>query len=205
MRTIDIGTLRLEPQTVAHADEMFAALSDPAIYEYENEPPVSLEWLRNRFARLESRQSTDGRQQWLNWVIRPPTGELIGYVQATVLPDQSALIAYELNSRHWGRGLAFAATQGMMTELTEQYGVSSFAAVLKEKNWRSRRLLERLGFIQASPAACVNRSIDPGELLMLHKPGCVRRSNSSACCHADENARVISVLYGGRYLYDNRA
>jgi ribosomal-protein-alanine N-acetyltransferase len=38
MRVIQTGNLTLEPQTTAHAEEMFAVLSDPAIYEYENEP-----------------------------------------------------------------------------------------------------------------------------------------------------------------------
>src|SRR6267154_1901964 len=55
MRVIETGSLTLEPQTAAHAGEMFAVLSDPAIYEYENEPPPSLEWLRARFTKLESR------------------------------------------------------------------------------------------------------------------------------------------------------
>ena len=61
---------------------MFAVLSDRAIYEHENEPPPSLEWLRARFARLESRRSPNANEQWLNWVIRLPTSELAGYVQA---------------------------------------------------------------------------------------------------------------------------
>jgi hypothetical protein len=45
MRVIETGSLTLEPQTAAHAEEMFAVLSDPAIYEYENQPPPSLEWI----------------------------------------------------------------------------------------------------------------------------------------------------------------
>src|SRR5438132_522309 len=52
MHVIETGSLTLEPQTAAHAEEMFAVLSDPAIYEHENEPPPTLEWLRARFAQL---------------------------------------------------------------------------------------------------------------------------------------------------------
>jgi hypothetical protein len=63
MRVLETGALTLEPQTAAHAEEMFRVLSDPAIYEYENDPPASLEWLRARFERLESRRSPDGREQ----------------------------------------------------------------------------------------------------------------------------------------------
>src|ERR1700739_1257561 len=117
MRAIDAEGLTLEPQTVAHAEQMFVVLRDPAIYEYENRPPQSLEWLRERFTKLESRCSTDGKEQWLNWVIRLPTSELVGYVQATVHADGRAAIAYELCSAYWGRGLARKAVQAMLAEL----------------------------------------------------------------------------------------
>ena len=146
MRVIETGTFVLEPQVVAHAEEMFAVLSDPAIYEYENEPPRSVQELRERFAWLESRRSPDGEQQWLNWVIRVPSGELIGYVQATVFADGRAAIAYVLRSAYWGRGLASDAVRAMIGELAEQHGVQRLIAVLKGKNQRSLTLLEGLGF-----------------------------------------------------------
>ncbi len=169
MRVIEAGNLTLEPQTAAHAEEMFAVLSDPAIYEYENEPPPSLEWLRARFTKLESRLSANGREQWLNWGIRLPTSELIGYVQSTVHPDDRAAIAYELSSAYWGRGLAREAVQAMISELAGCYRVRDLSSVLKRKNLRSIRLLERLGFSPASPEQHVKHRVEPGELLMLRE------------------------------------
>jgi [ribosomal protein S5]-alanine N-acetyltransferase len=166
MRVIETSGLTLEPQLAAHAEEMFAVLSDPAIYEYENEPPPSVEWLRARFARLESRQSADGREQWLNWVIRLPTSELIGYVQATVHANGRAAIAYELSSAWWGRGLASAAVRAVIAELVQQHRVRSLGAVLKRDNQRSLRLLQRLGFSLASPDDHAKLGVEPGELLM---------------------------------------
>jgi [ribosomal protein S5]-alanine N-acetyltransferase len=166
MRVIETPTLTLEPQLAAHAEEMFAVLSDPAIYEYENEPPPSVEWLRARFARLESRQSADGREQWLNWVIRLPTSELIGYVQATVHANGRAAIAYELSSAWWGRGLASAAVRAVIDELVQRHRVRSLGAVLKRDNQRSLRLLQRLGFSLASPDDHAKLGVEPGELLM---------------------------------------
>jgi ribosomal-protein-alanine N-acetyltransferase len=80
---------------VAHAGEMFAVLSDAAIYEFENEPPPSEDWLAQRYALLESRGSADGNEKWLNWVVRLPSGELAGYVQGTVLQSGSSYVAYE--------------------------------------------------------------------------------------------------------------
>ena len=165
MRLIDAGDLTLEPQTAAHAEEMLAVLSDPAIYAYENAPPRSLEWLRERFARLESRRSPDGQEQWLNWVVRLRGAGLIGYVQATLHAGARAAIAYEFSSAYWGRGLASQAVGVMIAELVEHYQVHTLTAVFKRENLRSRRLLERLGFSPASDLHA-NHRVDASELLM---------------------------------------
>src|SRR5437879_2478932 len=149
MRTIEAARITLEPQVATHAEEMFIVLSDPAIYAYENAPPSSVEWLRARFERLESRRSGDGIELWLNWVVRLRPSQLIGYVQATVLPDQSALLAYEFASSFWGRGLAREAAEVVINELVEHYRVVLLVAVAKHANLRSLRLLERLGFLAA--------------------------------------------------------
>ena len=166
MRVIEASRCRLEPQVVAHAEPMFAVLSDPAIYEYENEAPRSLEWLRERFAKLESRRSPNGNEEWLNWVVRLSTSELIGYVQATVRPDGNAAIAYELASAFWGRGLGREAVQAMIDELVDHYRVRILTAVLKRANVRSRRLLEQLRFSVARPELRARLGVEDDELLM---------------------------------------
>jgi ribosomal-protein-alanine N-acetyltransferase len=166
VRVIKTARVTLEPQVAAHAEEMFRVLSDTAIYEFENKPPPSVEWLRTRFARLETRCSADGSELWLNWVIRLPTSELIGYVQATIRQEDCAAIAYELASAYWGRGLAHDSVEAMMSELAQSYQVRSLFAVLKKANLRSIRLLERLGFSLASPEQHLAHRIEPGEVLM---------------------------------------
>ena len=166
MRALRAESLTLEPQVTAHAEEMFVVLSDPAIYEYENQPPPSLEWMRERFAKLESRCSANGEEQWLNWVIRLPDSALVGYVQATLHADGRAAIAYELSSAYWGRGLARQAVQAVITELVDHYHMRSITAVLKRPNQRSLRLLERLGFSRASATQHTKHGVEPDELLM---------------------------------------
>ena len=167
MRTLRTDCLTLEPQVAAHAEELFPILRDPALYEYENDPPASLEALSERFTRLESRKSPDGNEQWLNWVIRLPTTGLIGFVQATVHADGRAAIAYELGSAYWGRGLGRRAVEAMMTELVEAYAVQRFSAVLKRPNQRSLRLLEKLGFSPAAAPECESIGVEPDEVLMV--------------------------------------
>ena len=173
MRVLSGAGLVLEPQVAGHADEMFVVLSDPAIYEFENAPPQSLEWLRARYARLETRRSRDGGEQWLNWVIRladgPADRHLIGYVQATVRADGSAGIAYELASAYWGRGLAKRAVNAMIDELVAHYGVRALDAIAVRRNQRSLRLLERLGFEIASAQRHADFKIDAAEVLFSRR------------------------------------
>lgn len=146
--------VNLEPLTVAHAEEMFAALSDPAIYAWLMDgPPVSLAALRERYRRLESRCSADGSQQWLNWVIRrTEDGQCIGYVQATIYPEQSADIGFVLAPQFWGLGLGREAAAAMLSCLFASYAVTSVFATVDRSNLRSQALLERLGFRQIRPA-----------------------------------------------------
>lgn len=167
MKTIFCTPYVLEPQVAAHAHDMFIVLSDPAIYEFENEPPPNEAWLRKRFQQLESRRSSDGKEQWLNWVIRLPNGSLAGYVQATVLEDHAAYVAYELNSEHWRRGIGSSAVSAMLQELQARYGVTNFIAVLKATNFRSMALLRKLGFFAASPEQQALHRDEPDELVML--------------------------------------
>ena len=114
-------------------------LSDPAIYEFENEPPTSEEALSRRYAMLERRHSDDGTEAWLNWVIRLPSGELAGYVQATVLDSGSAYIAYELASRYWRQGIGSSAVAAMMSELQTNHAVRLYVAVRQSSKLQIRR------------------------------------------------------------------
>ena len=68
-----------------------------------------------------------------------------------MLPDATALIAYEFNSAWWGRGLAHEAVAAVLRELAGRLGVERVGAVFKSANERSRRLLARLGMRTAGP------------------------------------------------------
>jgi len=169
-RVIETPRLRLEPQLAAHAQAMFVVLSDPAIYAHENAPPKSLQALRERYEKLETRRSGDGREQWLNWVLRQRgRGDLIGYVQASVHGSGEAFVAYELGSAHWGRGLGSEAAEAMIGELVATYSVHTVLAVFKRSNQRSRRLLERLGFAAPGTEDLERWHVDADEDLMLRR------------------------------------
>jgi RimJ/RimL family protein N-acetyltransferase len=154
MKTLSSGSSILEPLCAAHASEMFAVLSDPAIYEFESEPPVSLQSLRDHYAKLESRASPEAEEVWLNWAVRQPSGELAGFVQATVLETtKQAYVAYVLSSRYWRKGIASTAVRTVLNELASTYSVKEAFAVLKAANYRSLALLRKLGFEPSRPEA----------------------------------------------------
>jgi [ribosomal protein S5]-alanine N-acetyltransferase len=136
----------LEPQLAAHAAELYAVICDPALYEFiDDKEPASEAALRERLLRLESRLSGDGTAHWLNWIVRNPAGELVGYVQATVAPGHSAEIAYVIGRAYWRKGYAYAACAAMIGELRSSYGVTRLTATLDPANEASLALLRKLG------------------------------------------------------------
>ncbi|MFN7980909.1 MAG: GNAT family N-acetyltransferase [Vicinamibacterales bacterium] len=180
MHLLRTASLTLEPQLASHAAEMFLLLSDPAIYEFEGEPPPSAAALEGRYRRLESRVSPDGSQRWLNWVLRSPDGNLVGCLQATVLTGGAAYVAYELGSRYWRRGYASEALVAVLEELESNYDVRQAFAALKRANIRSSGLLTKCGFTLIPDTQAPLRA-EPDEVVM-HK----RLMTTSARHAADE-------------------
>ena len=157
----------LEPRTAAHAEAMFAVLADPALYEFvEETPPLSVEALRDRFARSESRQSPDGTEHWLNWVVRGASREVAGYVQATVEANLDTNVAYMFGKAHWGRGLATQAVARMLDVVAAEFGVTRFFIVAERANPRSIHVAERLGFAAAPAEVVVRKGIAATDVLM---------------------------------------
>ena len=157
----------LEARTSAHAEALFAVLAEPALYEFiEEYPPTSVELLRERFARSESRRSLDGSQQWLNWVVKDESLNVAGYVQATVAADLQTHIAYMFGSAFQGRGIASAAVAQMLAIVAAEFGVTTFFVVAERKNSRSVRLAERLGFAEVSAEFAARQHTAPHDVLL---------------------------------------
>lgn len=182
MNTVQAALCVLEPLQVSHAPAMFEVLSDPALYEFEGAPPPSLQALADGYQRRSSRRSPDGREQWLNWVVRLPGGALAGYVQATVLETGASYVAYELGSRHWRQGIGRDAVGAMLQELALHHGVHTFVAVLKRANFRSMGLLRHLGFGPGDPVEAARYGVEADEALMVKPaaPGAGSGVNAAA-------------------------
>jgi [ribosomal protein S5]-alanine N-acetyltransferase len=165
MQTLHTDRLVLEPRVAAHADALYPILADPRQRAFHDDDPVSLEALRERFRQGESRRSPDGREQWLNWalLLRDGGSDAIGFVQATVQHGGHAWVAYQVATALWGRGLATEAVRAMIEHLASHCAVTQCMATVDQRNERSWRLLERLGFARADAvqsAATNVRAVD---------------------------------------------
>ncbi|MFI6465500.1 GNAT family N-acetyltransferase [Streptomyces sp. NPDC050528] len=116
-----ISTARLDliPLSAAHAEEMAAVLSSPALHTFTGGAPLTPAALRARYERLVA-GSPDPAVAWLNWVLRLRTdSRLTGTVQATVTGSE-AEIAWVVGEAWQGRGLASEAAQGLVVWLDKQ-------------------------------------------------------------------------------------
>jgi [ribosomal protein S5]-alanine N-acetyltransferase len=164
MHTLVTPRLRLEPLVVAHADALYPILADPRQHEFlDDDGPASLEALRERYRKLESRRSGDGTEWWLNWALVPlaPGRGAIGFVQATVQADKRAWVAYEVGQAWQGQGFGGEAARAMVDHLVAHYRVTTLMASIDARNARSRRLVERLGFQEAAG------DVQPGDVLYV--------------------------------------
>ncbi len=107
---LESDRLVLEPLRVEHAEELAPVLDDPALHEFIGGRPASAARLRARFARQVAGRSPDGRERWLNWVVRlRASGAAVGTVQATVRRDAGqryADLAWVIARAYQGQGLA---------------------------------------------------------------------------------------------------
>ena len=171
MKALATGELLLRPLTAADSGEMFELLADPALHAFtDSTPPASRDELRQRYARLESRRSPDGRERWLNWIVRDRDGRALGFVQATVFEPASAWVAYLIAGAHGGRGLATAATRAMLDHLRDEHGVTRFLARIERANERSLRLVQRLGFRPATAEEAAPWALSATEQVWVQEP-----------------------------------
>ncbi|MFI5990506.1 GNAT family N-acetyltransferase [Streptomyces sp. NPDC051362] len=119
--------LDLVPLRAAHAEEMAAVLSDPALHAFIGGEPLTAEALRARYERLVA-GSPDPAVVWCNWVLRArPEGCLVGTVQATV-EGEAAEIAWVVGTPWQGRGYAVEAARSLVPLLTGAFGVRTVVA-----------------------------------------------------------------------------
>lgn len=149
---LETERLALEPLRATHAAALYDGLRDDRLYRYiPTEPPASLEALRGRYARLESRRSPDGLEAWLNWAVRlRGAEEYVGTLEASVHPDGVADVAYLVFTPRQGCGYAREGLARLLQLLFDCYGARCVAAEIDTRNAASIALVESLGFARVA-------------------------------------------------------
>lgn len=144
--------LLLEPLTPAHAEALFAGLSDPELYAFiPQNPPATVDTLRERYLRIQRGPQDDETTRWLNWAVRETaTCEYSGVIETTVTPGQQAYLAYFIFTVSQGRGLAREACGAVMRHLAAVHSVQRFVAEMDTRNTTSWKLVESLGLTRVA-------------------------------------------------------
>jgi RimJ/RimL family protein N-acetyltransferase len=97
--------LALEPLRLEHERELAPLLADPALHVFTGGEPDTPAERRARIARQVRGRSPDGRDVWMNWVLRDGT-DAVGTLQATLRPDRVAEVAWVVFTPFQGRRYA---------------------------------------------------------------------------------------------------
>lgn len=160
-----IPTLRFERLQPSHLDELALALLHPAVYEHIEHPMPSLQEFKRGLERgMAGPPQGQGSERWLNYLVRAPTGAMLGRLEATV-HHGLAEVAVLVGPAHWGRGVASAGLQWLHGELRRVAAALDVWAAVSPANVRSQRLFERNGYRRVDPPQAPIYSHEPGDLV----------------------------------------
>jgi RimJ/RimL family protein N-acetyltransferase len=135
--------VRLDPLRVADAAEMVGVLADPGLYTVIGGGPPTLDELTEQYRRQVVGRSADGREVWLNWVVRAG-GAAVGYVQATVHEGDRAVVAWVIGRPWQGQGYATEAARQLLALLAAR-GVTRIEAYIAPGHLASERVAAHVG------------------------------------------------------------
>jgi RimJ/RimL family protein N-acetyltransferase len=137
--------LALEPLRIEHAPELATLLDDPELHRFVGGRPETPAEVAARVRRQVVGTSPDGRQGWLNWLLRDADGAAVGTIQAT-LTSAEAELAWVIGSAHQDRGYAGEAAVAVRDWLRTQ-GIEAFTAHIHPDHAASASIARRLGLV----------------------------------------------------------
>ena len=148
---LETARLIIERQQARHADFVFEAQLDSALYTYIPQEPMTLDALRDRYRFLEAGVSPDGDEHWLNWIAScKQSGRPVATFQVTIPASGHGAIAYSVFPPFWKQGYATELSKSMLTHIFEHYEPNALSAEIDTRNAASIRLVEKLGFTRTA-------------------------------------------------------
>ncbi|GAB4209538.1 MAG: GNAT family protein [Roseiflexaceae bacterium] len=146
---LETERLVLRALTLDDADAMFASRSDPQVIRYFGTLPMTA---HEQAAEQIERVLTDYREQnGIRWAItRRGDDYMIGSCGfwRLVKPHFRAELGYDLLPQWWGQGIMTEAIMAVLRFAFTTMGLHSIEAQIHPDNIASRRVLEKLGFVQ---------------------------------------------------------
>jgi RimJ/RimL family protein N-acetyltransferase len=166
--TAATARLVIEPLRPGHAEELHAALADPAVHRYvATSGPWTVQAVRDRLERVAAGPPAGSHDVWLNFAVRRQA-RLVGRLESTV-HGELAEIAYLFDPAVSGRGYATEAVEWLLGHLREAHGVTEVWATTDPANKASVRLLGRTGFGQVADVHPDVGSYDEGDLVFRRR------------------------------------
>ena len=167
MTVMQSKNLYFKPLTTAHADDLFSILTTPSVLAFINpKNPPTLEELRAEYAvrAKGSLNEITPAEQWFNVVIylKNSHSTAIGRLEATSYGGWGE-VAYLLGEPWWGKGLAFEAMHWWHKYLAIAVPKTKWWATVHPENYRSIKLLIRLGYEEVSNNLPKLQSYDFGD------------------------------------------
>jgi RimJ/RimL family protein N-acetyltransferase len=142
---VETARLRLRPFTLEDLDALWHIATDAEVMRYIGDGhTLTREETRWNLTNLIDAFERRGYGRWA--VEKKDGGRLIGYCGfAHGIEEVGAELVYLLARREWGNGIALEAASASLCYGFGTLGFHSIAALTRPDNWRSRRVMERLG------------------------------------------------------------
>jgi len=141
--------LMLREITSADAEDMFRIYADPEVMRYWGSPPMRS--IDEAHRKIDGIAVAFREHAGIRWAItRRDSARLIGSCGHWRLVREHARseIGYDLALEHWGQGIMTEAVGAILGCGFERMGLHSVEAQIDPANHGSRRVLEKLGFVQ---------------------------------------------------------
>jgi len=139
----------LRPATLDDVTDMFRVMSDLRVTRYFGMLPMTT--LAEAQQRVQAIQTAFQEQSGVRWAIaNRANGQLVGTCGfwRLIKSHDRAEIGYELAPEWWGQGVMTEALGAMLDFGFTRMGLHSVEAQIHPANSGSRRVLEKLGFVQ---------------------------------------------------------
>ena len=148
-RSLETERLTLRAATADDADAMYRIMADPLAMRYFGRAPMTS--LDQAVQRIRDTEKAFEEREAVRWAITlRGQSQLIGTCGFWRLmkDHHRAEIGYELAPEYWGRGLMPEAVGAALNFGFTTLGLHSVEAHIHPDNIGSRRVLEKLGFVQ---------------------------------------------------------